>query len=397
MAIVEEKFDRGERNLQDLITQLKEIRRISFSGNLIVQIPSAQNWMLSFSSGYLNRIHGGINPDSRWQRNLEIAHLNLPLDRSSTTIDDTRVDSDINFLAQQSVALEVLFDIIQYTKHNHNQLSYQLIPANTYNLKSSASLPLLEIRMVLSQALVSWQEWSKAGLGDHFPGKFIHLNSSQQLLPLVDDPNLQAILAKITGNKSLRDLAICHRQHIFEFTKSILPLIQTGTISFEIKSQIEKDRLLSAASNLVTASKNTPMASDSQPLVACIDDHLAVYESLEKILSQCGYRSFGVQDPSKIIASLVENKPDLIFLDLIMPMINGYEVCEKIRKISSLKNVPVIILSSRDGSFERERAKVTGANGFLGKPIRPDSVIKILEKYIKMNRKIAEPTVAFML
>jgi two-component system, chemotaxis family, response regulator PixG len=66
-----------------------------------------------------------------------------------------------------------------------------------------------------------------------------------------------------------------------------------------------------------------------------------------------------------------------------MPALNGYEICERIRKISSLKHVPIVILSSRDGSFERERAKLSGANGFLGKPIRSASVLEVLNKYIE--------------
>jgi two-component system, chemotaxis family, response regulator PixG len=84
---------------------------------------------------------------------------------------------------------------------------------------------------------------------------------------------------------------------------------------------------------------------------------------------------------------LIQNKPDLIFLDLIMPAINGYEICERIRKTSLLENVPVIILSSRDGSFEHKRAKLSGANGFLGKPIRSSSVVEILDKYIEASSK----------
>jgi two-component system, chemotaxis family, response regulator PixG len=72
---------------------------------------------------------------------------------------------------------------------------------------------------------------------------------------------------------------------------------------------------------------------------------------------------------------------------LIMPAINGYEICERIRKVSSLQHIPIIILSSRDGSFERERAKLSGANGFLGKPIRSTSVLEILTTYNMIDLK----------
>jgi two-component system, chemotaxis family, response regulator PixG len=396
----QEIFKEDEQNFQQLVTQLKEIEKTSFSGNLIIQVPSTQSWMLSFSSGYLSQVHGGIDPEHRWQRNLEIADLNLPLD-SSINEDDRNAPKDTNTIAQQSAALEVLFDIIQYVQSNNNQLSYQLIPVGSYALRANTSLPLLKTRTILAQALFNWQEWSNAGLGDCFPGKFVNTSLTESILLSIEDRDLQALLLSIDGSQSLRDLAICHHKHILEFAQPLLSLIQKNIIfcsdlaiynSTEIENLSKREGLDRSRSALTTESQITGIATDrllvnSQPLIACIDDELSVYESLEQVLTQHGYRSFGVQDPRQIITALIQNKPDLIFLDLIMPAINGYEICEKIRKISSLKNVPIVILSSRDGSFERERAELSGANGFLGKPIRSTSVLEVLNKYVQMSNR----------
>ena len=395
----QEIFKEDEQNFQHLVTQLKEIEKTSFSGNLIVQIPSTQSWMLSFSSGYLSQVHGGIDPEHRWQRNLEIAYLNLPLD-SSINEDDRNAPKDTNTIAQQSAALEVLFDIIQYVQSNNNQLSYQLIPVGSYALRANNSSPLLRTRTILAQALFNWQEWSNAGLGDCFPGKFVNTSLTEPILLSIEDRDLQALLLSIDGSQSLRDLAICHHKHILKFTQPLLSLIQKNIIFFsdlaiynspETKNLSAQERSGESQAALTT-SKIAGIATDrlavnSQPLIACIDDELSVYESLEQILTQHGYRSFGIQDPRQIITALIQNKPDLIFLDLIMPAINGYEICEKIRKISSLKNVPIVILSSRDGSFERERAELSGANGFLGKPIRSTSVLEVLNRYVQMSSR----------
>jgi two-component system, chemotaxis family, response regulator PixG len=389
-----------EQNFQQLVTQLKEMEKTSFSGNLIIQVPSTQSWMLSFSSGYLSQVHGGIDPENRWQRNLEIAYLNLPLD-SSINEDDRNAPKDTNTIAQQSAALEVLFDIIQYVQSNNNQLSYQLIPVGSYALRANTSLPLLKTRTILAQALFNWQEWSNAGLGDCFPGKFVNTSLTESILMSVEDRDLQVLLLSIDGSQSLRNLAICHHKHILEFAQPLLSLIQKNIIfcsdlaiynSTEVENVSKRGGLDESRSSLTTESKIAGIATDrllvnSQPLIACVDDELSVYESLEQILTQHGYRSFGVQDPRQIITALIQNKPDLIFLDLIMPAINGYEICEKIRKISSLKNVPIVILSSRDGSFERERAELSGANGFLGKPIRSTSVLEVLNKYVQMSNR----------
>jgi two-component system, chemotaxis family, response regulator PixG len=389
----------GDRSFQDLVAQLKEIEEISFSGNLIIQIPSIQNWMLSFSSGYVSQIHGGIDPENRWQRNLEIAYLDLPLD-SSVNQSSQKESKNTNTVAQHSATLEVLFDIIQYVQHNNNQLSYQLIPVKNYQLRANSSLPLLKTRSILAQALFNWQEWNKAGLSNYFPAKFVHIYSSESVFSSTKDLRLQKVLLSIDGDRSLRDLAIRHHQHILEFTKPLIPLIQENIIFFSelascdstgFNSSSEEElheQLISVKIEPEIRGKTTnKLLAETKPLIACIDDNLLVCENLEKTLADLGCRSFSVQDPYQIITALIKNKPDLIFLDLIMPVINGYEICERIRKISVLKNVPIIILSSRDGSFERERAQLSGANGFLGKPIKSASVLEILNKYTQMATK----------
>ena len=125
---------------------------------------------------------------------------------------------------------------------------------------------------------------------------------------------------------------------------------------------------------------------EDPPLIACIDDSILIYQSLESILTKHGYRSYGIQDPLKIMPSLIRNKPNFIFLDLLMPIVNGYEVCEQIRKTPSLKDIPVIILTGKDGLIDRMRSKMVGATGFLGKPVNEESVMQMLEKYLIVGK-----------
>jgi two-component system, chemotaxis family, response regulator PixG len=387
MATTPTTLAKETSSFKDLVAQLKDIKRTAFSGNLIIEIAAAPNWMLSFASGRLKQMHGGIDPSYRWQRNLEIAALSQPV---STASNHDAGLVNINVLAQQLSALEVLFDLIQFAQHNQNRLSYQLIPVNNYDLQSNFSLPLLEIGPLLSEAVTSWQEWKEAGLGSYSPGQFPKIDSASQSSLATTYPHLQLVITELDGNRSLRNLAISHHQHLLDFTKSLLPLLQAGEITLSDRSStaslIEAEQPILPELNPAVV-KIDQTTTQSMPLVACIDDSLSVYESLAEILTEHGYRSFGIQEPHKILPALLKNKPDLIFLDLIMPITNGYEVCEKIRKISLLKDIPIIILSSRDGSFERERAKSCGASGFLGKPVRSDSVLKMLDKYIKMSSK----------
>ncbi|MEL6500545.1 MAG: response regulator, partial [Cyanobacteria bacterium J06623_1] len=80
-------------------------------------------------------------------------------------------------------------------------------------------------------------------------------------------------------------------------------------------------------------------------------------------------------------------KPDLIFLDLVMPNTNGYEICSQLRKLSYFKQTPIVILTGNDGIVDRVRAKMVGSTDFLGKPAQPEQVLETIAKYIVSKKK----------
>ncbi len=340
--------------------------------------------MFSFSRGGLGWISGGIDPINRWQRNLAIANCKLARNLSTKTADPDRISLNPNSLAQQAVAIEVLFDMIQISQNTENQLSYQFLQVDPAQTKSTPNLPSLDISLMLSQAIELWKEWLQLGFADCVPSRFLTIERSvlrSSGFKLID--NLPEILASIDGARSLRSLAIYHRQSLPNFTKSILPLLKSGAISFSsfpssLIDHSEDLNITDFLAEIVQAQVPKP----AKPLIACIDDSISVYMQLAKLLTEQGYRSYGVQDPLKIMSTLIKHKPKLIFLDLLMPVANGYEVCEQIRKTPSLKDVPVIILTAKDGLFDRMRAKVVGANDFLSKPIAYADVLRVLQKYV---------------
>jgi two-component system, chemotaxis family, response regulator PixG len=236
------KIGKTNLNFRDIISQFKEIKAKSLSGNIIVQLESNPSWMFSFNLGQLGWISGGISPIDRWQRNLDIVNLELPLDREDRSLLKT------NILARQSIAVEVLFDIIQISQCTKNRLSYQLIPIDLSNFKSTSNLPLLEIEPILVEAIQSWQEWGNAGLADYLPSRFPIIQNSaqlseqttidpQQLSQLTTIDNLLEILLSIDGKRSLRNLAIYHRQNLLDFTKLLLPLLKSGSIELSLFAQ----------------------------------------------------------------------------------------------------------------------------------------------------------------
>ncbi len=387
-----EQNERNDRSFRDIIEQLKDIKLRSFSGNLIIQVESAPSWMLSFSLGRLGWISGGIEPIDRWQRNLAIACLDLPLDRLVKTNSHEEIFLNSNTLAQQWAAIEVLFDIIQISQRGGHQIYYQKISIEHNNIQSNSSLPLLDIEPILTRAIRSWQQWTITGLGNYFPSRFPIVRRSAHFDRLIVDHNLQEVLRSFDGNRTLRSLAIHHRQHLLDFTVGLLPLLKSGAIALSIKP---KSKFINSedGDNLLSGIFHDENIPKSRPLIACIDDSILIYQNLESILTKYEYRSYGVQDPLKILPTLIRNKPDLILLDLLMPISNGYEVCEQIRKTPRLKDIPVIILTGKDGWIDRMRAKIVGADGFLTKPVNSQELLKILEKHT-LKIAINDPEIA---
>ncbi|NEO27500.1 MAG: response regulator [Kamptonema sp. SIO4C4] len=131
------------------------------------------------------------------------------------------------------------------------------------------------------------------------------------------------------------------------------------------------------------ASSHPPKAQKSaQPLVACIEDDAGVQQQLEQIFTSQGYRFLAISDPVKALPLLLQHKPAFIFLDLVMPIANGYEICAQIRRVKEFQKTPIAILTSSDGLVDRVRAKMSGATTFLAKPIDAQKVIQTVQTAI---------------
>ncbi|MEL7052143.1 MAG: response regulator, partial [Cyanobacteria bacterium J06588_5] len=118
------------------------------------------------------------------------------------------------------------------------------------------------------------------------------------------------------------------------------------------------------------------------PKVVYVDDSPSDSRTMAAIVEKMGYQYFNIPDPLQALPKLIELKPKLIFLDLVMPIANGYEVCAQIRRITAFKKIPIIIVTSNDGIADRVRAKIVGASGFMGKPIQEKKVKKVFKKHL---------------
>lgn len=115
--------------------------------------------------------------------------------------------------------------------------------------------------------------------------------------------------------------------------------------------------------------------------IMVIDDSSTIRRSAEIFLGQAGYQVVLADDGFDALAKMNDHKPALIFCDILMPRLDGYQTCALIKKSAKFHTTPVIMLSSKDGLFDRARGAMVGSDAYLTKPFTKDSLLKTVREY----------------
>ena len=115
--------------------------------------------------------------------------------------------------------------------------------------------------------------------------------------------------------------------------------------------------------------------------VMVIDDSNTIRRSAEIFLGQAGCRVLLAEDGFDALAKIADNDPDLIFCDILMPRLDGYQTCALIKKSPRFHEIPVIMLSSKDGLFDRARGRMVGSDQYLTKPFTKDSLLQTVASF----------------
>ena len=109
--------------------------------------------------------------------------------------------------------------------------------------------------------------------------------------------------------------------------------------------------------------------------VLVIDDSNTIRRSAEIFLKQGGYEVLLAEDGFDALSKVNDHAPDLIFCDILMPRLDGYQTCALIKKSAKFHATPVLMLSSKDGLFDRARGAMVGSSAYLTKPFSKDSLL----------------------
>lgn len=115
--------------------------------------------------------------------------------------------------------------------------------------------------------------------------------------------------------------------------------------------------------------------------VMIIDDSNTIRRSAEIFLNQAGCQVILAEDGFDALAKITEHQPDVVFVDIMMPRLDGYQTCSLIKKNAHFSATPVVMLSSKDGLFDKARGRMVGSNEYLTKPFTKDTLLTAVQRH----------------
>lgn len=424
---------------QRLCTKLKQFNQKQFTGRLDIQIATGQKWSLYFSFGHLIWASGSVHPTRRLRRQInkntpKVSIKNIyPRDSDNFECWDYHIltilahrkviNTDAILAIMQGIITEVLFDLIQHIEITSvtqqlaspdlaqpsppepatiEHLNFKLEPKLGIRPSSSDTgiLPRVwtwDVEPALSTTQKIWEQWSGLGLALRSPNLALVIIKPEALKAETSPSVYQNLATLINGKRSLRDLAVLLKQDLAVMTRSLVPYIRKQFMSFVEIEDLPNPFLVAKPPS--THPENSPVPNrrhssppptpptsiNNQKLIACIDDSPQILAIARKVIEAAGYDFLGIDDAVRALPTLLQYQPRLIFLDLVMPIANGYEICSQIRRVSQFKNTPVVILTGKDGIVDRMRAKMVNATDFVNKPVEKTKIIAVLNKYCPLS------------
>ncbi|MDJ0675313.1 MAG: response regulator [Calothrix sp. MO_167.B42] len=389
--------------LKFLINGLQKLSQIQYTGELNIQNQQNQTWNLYFRLGRIIWISGGIHPYRRFRRQMTCYLPSINISELSLSYEETELEywdyillvrlfnqhqnqqNNIKQIIIKTI-LEVLFDISY--KSIFVSVTKKPFPNKVFDM----TISYISVDLCLKEIIKYRKAWIDAGLSNFSPNYAPSISHAEMLVKMVNPNNYANFVNLMNGKNTLRDLAVKMKKSELSISRSLLPYILKGAVTLievpDLKPKINQP----IKKSLITTNKNT-----NKPLIACIDDSPQICQMMERIIVSRGLNCISITDSSKALSILMEHKPDLIFLDLVMPVVSGYEICTYLRRTSVFKKKPVIILSANEGLVDKVRTRIMGANHFINKPIVVSKVLEMIYKYLSssstMSQKLPEVTV----
>jgi chemotaxis family two-component system response regulator PixG len=394
-------MDTDSLAVYSLLEQLRGYSRKQFTGKLEIHTSSGSKWNIYYCHGRLVWTVGGEHHYRRWYRIMTQNRLQIDLQKLSFRTNEeiklweyyvlvimmkrnliTR--DQITPIIEQFIQ-EVIFDILQWAARE--KVTYYC----DFDEEISPTICFMHAESVFERAYQEWRSWRKAGIADFSPNLAPWIKRPDQLREETSELTYKTLVTILDGRRSLRELSVWLKRDLFNLVQSLMMYYYRGMVGLAEVPDIESPiaaLMLPLAQTETSAPQITESLSQPQithlprPLIACVDDSNQVCATMEQIIESLGFGFLGIREAIKVLPIIVEQRPEMIILDLVMPIISGYELCTQIRRIPEFRDTPILILTSNDTLIDRLRTKLVGATSFIAKTTNHDKISKEISKYI---------------
>jgi twitching motility two-component system response regulator PilG len=355
--------------MSQVVDALKDIVKQKLSGRLTIRDPqdSAVAWEVFFGNGKLHFATSSIGQQERLTYLLRQYHPDLNVGQISVG------QSDYQFICHQWQTGKLSLKQVRQLAFSSIQEAFINIMAIanaemefTLNFQLEPMILSVSVQQAINPVKNSIWRWQsiRGAINSPFSRLYLsNLDSLYQLLwqKLQSTKALSAYENALTQNSCLYTIAARLNVNAIDLSQTLLPLIHNKGLQISPYG-LERD--------------------EQRPLIACIDDSQTIQEAVRLALISQGYDTIGITEPTRAVTKLARVQPTLILMDITMPDINGYKLCQLLRKSSQLRHIPIIMLTSRDTMFDRVRAKMVGADEYLTKPFTSHQLIDTVNKHI---------------
>jgi chemotaxis family two-component system response regulator PixG len=373
----------------------QNLKQKHFTGQLILRDSQQRESIIHFCGGRFIYATGGIHPVRRWKRNLtlycpRIVADPLAIEQALSSVSKDNSPDNISweyqllsFWAKQQKTIRE--QIIRLIRASISEVLFDLAQAGriTYELKSekvsSTQLVLLDADQIVVESWKLGQAWQGTKLAARSPNTAPIIKKPEQLQLRTSPFAYQLLTESLNGEQSLRDLAVSFKQDVVQITRSLMPYIQSGLIELVEIPDLPAPIVVREQQ---PAEELSPSEVAKKPLIACIDSNPVICQRMERIIKAAGYDCISFTDGLEAIAVLLENKPELIFIEPVMPNTNGFNICTQLRQLPFFRQTPMILFTENLNLMERLKAKMVGCADFIGKPLAENDIRTMVRKHL---------------
>ncbi|MGD1937494.1 MAG: PleD family two-component system response regulator [Cyanophyceae cyanobacterium] len=289
---------------------------------------------------------------------------------------DGELDMDTALGILKQALVETLFAIEDCEPMSrHWRAGSGLSGSEEMSMGSQLALPHQVFEEAVQRVSRLQQEWQVLGLSRSVAYEGLLLDKEKFEASSGNNSTLLSMRTMFSGQRSFWDL-------LHHFSES-------PTVAVRLLQHFLQQEILSfcALSDRQLHEATVTKAKKAVATVLCVDDSV---QSAELVKQQChlkGLKAILCHDPLKAVPVALETQPDLILLDVMMPIVNGHELCAQLRRVKSLENVPIVMLTGQSSLGDRFRSKIVKASGFVSKPLTAQKLQTVIEKHISQVAK----------